>query len=200
MYPPTHPPTHPTNQPPNQPPNHQAQERTINDYTDLIPGVAAAVAELRARGIKVGSTTGYSRFMVPGVIAAAKAQGYAPDVIVCADEVPAGRPAPFMAWAALAALGVQQPWLAVKVGDTVADIGEGRNAGMWAVGLSLCGNEVGLSEEQLGALPKAERARLVAKAEAKLSKAGAHYVIESVAELPRIIDHIEKRLARGERP
>ncbi len=82
----------------------------------------------------------------------------------------------------------------------MADMGEGRNAGMWAVGLSACGNEVGLSEEQLQALAPAARAAAVAKAEAKLAAAGAHYVIESAAELPGVIDHIEKRLARGERP
>lgn len=88
----------------------------------------------------------------------------------------------------------------MQVGDTVADIGEGLNAGMWTVGLSVCGNEVGLSEAQLAALAPEERKRVVAKAEAKLRAAGAHYVIGSAAELPAVVDHVSMRLARGERP
>lgn len=63
------------------------QAATINQYTELIPGFVDAVAWLRSRRIKVGSTSGYSRFMIPGVVAAAAEQGYTPDVIVTADEV-----------------------------------------------------------------------------------------------------------------
>lgn len=52
----------------------QVQAATINDFTDLIPGVASTVTALQARGIKIGSTTGYSRFMIPGLVEAAKKQ------------------------------------------------------------------------------------------------------------------------------
>jgi phosphonoacetaldehyde hydrolase len=65
----------------------RVQATIINHHTDLIPGLVEAVAGLRSKGIKVGSTSGYSRFMIPGVVKAAAAQGYSPDVIVTADEV-----------------------------------------------------------------------------------------------------------------
>ena len=112
----------------------QAETIGLDELTRVIPGVPEAIAKLRERGIKVGSTTGYSRFMIPQLLAKAAVQGYVPDAIVCADEVPAGRPAPFMALEALKQMCISPVWACVKVGDTLADIGEGLNAGMWTVG------------------------------------------------------------------
>jgi phosphonoacetaldehyde hydrolase len=89
---------------------------------------------------------------------------------------------------------------AVKVGDTVSDIQEGRNAGMWAVGVSATGNEVGLSATELAGLPEAERSHRIARACLRLKGAGAHYVIESVANLEPVLEDIDSRLAAGERP
>lgn len=57
-------------------------------------------------------------------------------------QVPSGRPSPYMAWSALQQMGVWEVGACVKVGDTVADVGEGLNAGMWAVGVTATGNEV----------------------------------------------------------
>ena len=34
----------------------------------------------------------------------------------------------------------------------------------------------------------------------KLADAGSHYVIDSVADLPPVIDDINRRLANGEKP
>ena len=46
--------------------------------------------------------------------------------------------------------------------------------------------------------PEFERRR--AQAVQRLTAAGAHYVIDSVADLLPVLDLIEGRLARGERP
>lgn len=176
------------------------QEEILPRFGKLIPGTLEAVAELRSRGYRVASTTGYPRSA--GAIAAefAARQGYEPDVMVCADEVPAGRPEPWMLLRALEVLRVFPPAACVKVGDTRADIGEGLNAGTWTVGISRTGNYVGLSEEELAALSEAEQRRLVEQAAQILRDCGAHFVIESIADLPSALDEIEALMARGERP
>jgi phosphonoacetaldehyde hydrolase len=176
------------------------QEAVLPRFCDLIPGTIQAVAEIRARGCLVGSTTGYPRSV--GEIAARRAieQGYEPDVMICADEVPAGRPEPWMLLRAMEALRVFPPRCVVKVGDTRADIDEGLNAGTWTVGVTRTGNYVGLSQDELAALTRSERASRVRDAAEILRRQGAHYLIESIAELPPVLDEIEIRLALGERP
>jgi phosphonoacetaldehyde hydrolase len=176
------------------------QEDILPAYGELIEGTLEAAEQIRARGYRVGSTTGYPRSA--GSIAAACAirQGFAADVMICADEVPAGRPEPWMLLRAMEALRVYPPSAVVKVGDTKVDIGEALNAGAWAVGVSRTGNYVGLSEEEAAATPPAELEVAVAAAAETLRREGAHYVIESIADLPAVLDEIEVWLANGDRP
>lgn len=176
------------------------QEAVLPAFCALIPGTVEAIAEVRARGYRVGSTTGYPRSV--GEIAARHAieQGYEPDVMVCADEVPAGRPEPWMLLRAMEQLRVFPPHAVVKVGDTAADIEEGVNAGTWTVGVTRTGNYVGLDRDEWAALSPDQKAHRVRHAADSLRPAGAHYLIGSIAELPPVLDEIEIRLALGERP
>ena len=125
-------------------------------YSELVPSVVATVAELRRRGLKIAATTGYFRAAADVVLAAAKRQGYEPDFNICADDVPAGRPAPWMIFRCMEALNVYPPAAVVKVGDTVIDIEDGRNAGCWSVGVVDSSNEMGLTVAELSALPAHE--------------------------------------------
>ncbi len=176
------------------------QEDVLPRFCALIPGTVEAIAQVRARGYKVGSTTGYPRSV--GEIAARSAieQGYEPDVMICADEVPAGRPEPWMLLRAMEQMRVFPPSAVVKVGDTAADIEEGLNAGTWTVGVTNTGNYVGLDRAEMAALPADQKARLIRGACDRLRDAGAHYLIGSIAELPPVLDEIEISLALGERP
>lgn len=176
------------------------QIEVLKDYLDLLPGVASVAAELRARGIRIGSTTGFETGMMDGVIAAAAAQGYEPDCWVCPDLTGGGRPAPWMIYYAARQMNIYPLRTFVKVGDTAADIGEALNAGTWAVSVVRTGNEIGLSREQLDALPEAGRAERFQKAEEKFRALGAHYVIDSVASLMPVIHEISTRIESGERP
>jgi len=97
-------------------------------------------------------------------------------------------------------LGVYPFEACVKIGDTVPDIAEGLNAGMWSVGVVMSGNEIGMSESELAAADADVVAAKRDRAYAKLAQAGAHYVVDSIADLPPILDAIESRLAAGERP
>lgn len=172
----------------------------LESYAGLIPGTAETAAWLRGRGTKIAGNTGYNAEMSAVNERVAAAQGYAPDVCVAASDVPRGRPAPDMALRCALDLGVDSVRRCVKVDDTIPGILEGLNAGMWTVGVSVSGNEVGLSQAEWEKLPEAEQVRLRAAATKRLAGAGAHYVIDSVADLPGVIETIERRLAAGDRP
>ena len=166
----------------------------------VIPGVADVVAALRADGVKIGSTTGYTREIMAEILPQAAVQGFAPDSLVCTGDTAAGRPTPLMIYRTLLDLGVWPVWSTVKVDDTAVGIAEGLNAGCWTVGVAVTGNVFGLSEADTAALAPEDFARRRAAASAKLTAAGAHYTIDGVADLLPVIAAIEGRLARGERP
>ena len=158
---------------------------------ELIPGAAETVAALRAAGLKVASSTGYTREMMAPVLVRAAEQGYAPDHLVCANETPEGRPTPLMIYKACAELGVWPLSRVVKVDDAAAGIGEGRAAGCFTVGVSASGNGVGLSQAALAVLDPSDRAARLAIAAASLRAAGADLVIETVADLIPALGKIE---------
>jgi phosphonoacetaldehyde hydrolase len=172
----------------------------LPDYADVIPGTVEAVVDCRRRGMKIGSTTGYNREMLDLLLGEAKRRGYEPDCAVSADEVPAGRPHPYMCLLAAVRLEVYPMEAIVKVGDTVPDIDEGLNGGMWTVGIVKTGNEIGLTEQEIAELPAGELESRCHAARKRLLGAGAHYVIDGVADLPPVLDELETRLSRGERP
>jgi phosphonoacetaldehyde hydrolase len=172
----------------------------LDEHSQLISGVASLSERLRERGLKLGSTTGYTRPMLELLLARAEEQGYKPDLSLCPDDVAAGRPYPWMCLRLAVSFGLSSTTAAVKVGDTVSDIQEGRNAGMWTVGVTATGNEVGFTESQLAALSMSERDSRLDQAGNKLKTAGAHYVIESVAHLEPVLERIDRRLREGERP
>jgi phosphonoacetaldehyde hydrolase len=148
----------------------------------LIPGAKQTFERLRAAGIRVASSTGYTREMMEPVLERAAEQGYVPEHLVCSGETPAGRPSPLMIYKACAELGVWPLTRVVKVDDAQAGIAEGKAAGAFTVGVT-SGNQVGLSYEVFQALPAAERSSRVQAARASLLTAGADIVIESVADL-----------------
>ena len=129
----------------------------VRDHADIIPGTIAAIDALRARGIRIAGTTGYTRPIMDVLEPLAAAAGYAPELTVCAGDLPAGRPTPLMMWYAMAKLGVWPAASVVKVDDTAPGIGEGKAAGAWTVGIALTGNATGLSAEELAALSQSDR-------------------------------------------
>jgi phosphonoacetaldehyde hydrolase len=173
---------------------------SARDHVDFIPGGLAALDALRRRGLRIGSTTGYTRGIMDVITPIAAAGGYAPEITVCAGDLPAGRPSPLMMWYAMARLGVWPAATVVKVDDTPAGIGEGVAAGTWTVGVSMSGNMCGLSAEELAALSEAQRASIRARATVGLKAAGADLVIDSIAVLEGAVDEIAVLLACGERP
>jgi phosphonoacetaldehyde hydrolase len=176
------------------------QMEMLELHSAVIPGVVEAVADIRKRGLKIGSTTGYTRPMLDRVAELAAAQGYVPDCHLTPEDAGAGRPHPFMIYEAAARLQVYPLWTFVKVGDTPSDIDEGYNAGTWTVGVADTGNMIGLSLEDFHALSPIDREERSQAARKKLEDAGAQFVIGGVSELGQTLAEIEQRMAQGWRP
>ena len=176
------------------------QTRIVGERSQLIPGWKQACDQLLEQGIKIGGNTGYGPGMMEPALAAAKEQGYQPASCVFATEVVRGRPFPDMALTVAMELQASHMHGCVKVDDTIPGIEEGLRAGMWTVGVSVSGNEVGLDRDAWLALDASQQAELRAVAEQRLYDVGAHYVIDSVAQLPQVIENISARLAAGDKP
>ena len=168
---------------------------TLADYSVPLPGVTDTVDLLRrTRGMKRGSTTGYTAAMMDIVLSAAARHGYKPDACVTADKLPAGRPCPYMIFQNMIGLAVPSTDLVVKYGDTIADIKEGVNAKVWTVEAITGSNELGLTEDGVRALPQDELDRRKDDIRRRMTEAGAHYVVNDITELPAVLDDIDRRL------
>ncbi|WP_258833589.1 phosphonoacetaldehyde hydrolase [Peribacillus frigoritolerans] len=159
-----------------------------------IPGVIELVSRLRQQGIKIGSTTGYTREMIDVVKEEAEKWGYQPDSIVASTEVPTGRPAPWMCFKTAMNLQVYPLGKIVKVGDTISDIKEGISAGMWTVGVLKGGSEIGLSEAEISEMDPYDLQKRMKNAENRFLNAGADFVIDEIGDLLEIINRINYRL------
>ena len=178
------------------------QLKVLKKYTALLPGAAKCSKELKKRGIMIGSSTGFLRAMVEILAKDARKQGFVIDATVAGDDVEHGaRPKPFMVFKNMDLMDVHPVQSIVKVDDTTSGVGEALEAGCWGVGVSLYSNYMNINSlAEAKKMPKKEIARRNNLTKEILQQAGAHYVVDSIAELPKVIDDINKRLARGERP
>jgi len=172
-------------------------ECVAGKYADLVPGAADMIVNLRKRGMKIGSTTGYTRSIMEHVLPVAKRQGYEPDNLVCSDEVRKGRPAPHAMRKCFEDLEIIDPKRVMKVDDTEPGISEGVSVGCVTVGVSLSGNFAGKTPQELAQMSEEEIQEIREFATEKLKSAGADYVIDTVAKLPGLIDMLEKESSFG---
>ena len=174
----------------------------LRNYTTLLPHVAEVTQKFQKQGIKIGSSTGFVRSMVDILEEDAKKQGYTPDASVAGDEVVNGaRPKPFMVYRNLDLMNVHPIQSVVKVDDTVSGVGEALEAGCWGVGIARYSNYMDMDTlEEAGSLAEEEIQRRLIKTREILQKAGSHYVIDTFDQLVDVVDDINLRLSRGERP
>lgn len=166
----------------------------LHNYCTPIDGVIETVAELREKGICIGSTTGYTREMMDIVEKGAKEKGYAPDYTVTSEMTGYGRPYPYMIYENMKHFEVYPPRCVVKVGDTASDMKEGKNAGAWSIGVVEGSSVANLTPELADKISEEERLSHFGRAEELLRNAGADYVIRTMRELPGVIEDINKRL------
>jgi phosphonoacetaldehyde hydrolase len=174
----------------------------LRKYTTLLPHVAEVTQKFQKEGIKIGSSTGFVRSMVDILEEDTKKQGYTPDASVAGDEVINGaRPKPFMVYRNLDLMNVNPIQSVVKVDDTVSGVGEALETGCWGVGIARYSNYMDMDTlEEAGSLSEEEIQRRLIKTRDILQKSGAHYVIDTFDQLVDVVDDINLRLSRGERP
>jgi len=175
------------------------QLEALDAHNKLVPGLLECLVGLRSQGLRIGGTTGYFRQAAEQVAAAAERQGYTPDCSVCAEDVAAGRPAPWMVFRVMEQLDIYPAWQVVKVGDTIPDIEEGRNAGAWSVGVTASSSLMACNEEDYQGLSGEERAGRLDNVRRQLFEAGAHAVIDSLAELPDLVKKLGHHVRVGGR-
>ncbi len=166
----------------------------VAEYSTPIEGVVETVKKLRSMNIKIGSTTGYNDEMMKQVIPAAKKAGYEPDCVITPDVTGVGRPTPFMLYEAMRQLDVYPVRTVVKVGDTITDIYEGKNAEAWSIGILKGSNLLGLTEEEYNAMAVDELKKLKNETKEKYLNAGADFVIDNITELPDAIKTINEMM------
>jgi len=176
------------------------QEACLSEYSELIPGTLDIIAQCRSRGYKIGSTSGYLPGMLKINLADAIKQGYEPDATFGAGDVPRGRPFGHMVLRNIVELDIPNVQSVVKVDDTLTGIEEGLNAGGWAIGLAISGNEVGLNYADWMSLSEQVKQEHRDRIYPTMYQRGAHYVVDSIADLMPCLDDIEARLKRGEKP
>lgn len=177
------------------------QIERVGAHSELIPGALEALANARERGLRIGSTTGYPRAVMQRLTVLAAALGYEPDCLVCADDLEAGaRPGPWMALECVQQLKANAVWRCVKVDDTGPGLEEGRNAGMWTIGVVLSGSPTGWTCDEFLKSTEQQRQDMRHKVEPALLKSGAHLVIDTIADLGSALDQIELWISEGRRP
>lgn len=172
----------------------------VGEHSAPVPGALETIARLREQGLKIGSCSGYPEQVMTRVVQLAAAAGYSPDHVVATDQVPKGRPSPAQALANVIALGIDDVAACVKVDDTEPGILEGRGAGMWTVALRFSGNFLGLSWDDYRALGPERLAAERERIDGLFAASCPHYLIDTLNELPAVIEQINARLARGESP
>lgn len=176
------------------------QLEVLPSYGVIIPGLIDTVNALKDRNIPIAVTTGYNSEMMKVVLEGAAKQMFIPDASSCAEDVASGRPAPWMIYRCMEQLGSFPPSSVVNVGDTIPDVLSGCNAGVWSVGVVETGNMTGLNYDELKALDQNELLRIKENGRKAMLEAGAHYVLDSIAQLPALIDTINEKIIQGECP
>ncbi|GHF89960.1 phosphonoacetaldehyde hydrolase [Thalassotalea marina] len=176
------------------------QKAKVAQHATPIAGALDTIAWLKAQDIKIGSCSGYPREVMEILVPAAAEHGYNPDCWVASDDTVGSRPGPWMALENVQKLGIKDVANCIKFDDSAPGITEGLRAGMWTVGLAVTGNAIGLTESEWRDLSSEEQNALKTKAYTELYQAGAHFVVDSLADAIPVIQHIMANRARQLRP
>lgn len=155
--------------------------KILDQFSEPKEYVVDTVRKLREKGIKIGSTTGYTDAMMEVVTKEAKKAGYEPDCWYSPDAAGhCGRPYPYMIFKNMEALHIDSVHKVMKVGDTVSDILEGKNAGVFTIGILEGSSEMGLTKTEYDALSPEEKEKKKQIVTKRYLDAGADAVIEDI--------------------
>lgn len=156
----------------------------LKDFTVPKKDALRTVPKLREMGISIGSTTGYNDKMMSVVTREAEKRGYCPDAWFSPDSTEnRGRPYPYMIFRNMEALGLSDVRRVLKVGDTISDIKEGKNAGVLTAGVVIGSSQMGLSEKEFAQLSSKEKEARCDEVKKSFFKAGADEVFMTLDEV-----------------
>jgi phosphonoacetaldehyde hydrolase len=177
-----------------------AQVAMIPKHADIIPGISEVVSSLQSENVAIASTSGYYREMMKVAASAAAEDGLQFDKIVCSSDVAQGRPAPWMALKAAEQINAYPPTACIKIGDTIADIEAGLNAGMWSVGIVDSSSDMGLTLAEFTSLSEAERESRRQPIRQRMYRYGAHFVIDNYDQFDEMFAAVSESVSGGEMP
>lgn len=165
--------------------------QVLSETAQLKPGMTDLIQFAKAHHIQLATTTGYTQAMLDQILPLAAKQGYTPLYNITSEQTNGvGRPKPDMVELAMKKMAISDPSHVIKVGDTVNDILEGKNADVISIGVVDGGNLIGLSQQEVDDLSIEQRDRYHAKATAILKEAGADDIINNIADLIPLIESI----------
>lgn len=160
----------------------------VGEYSSPKPYVIETIEKVREMGLKIGSTTGYTDEMMAIVTKKANEYGYKPDCWFGPNSVNNfGRPYPYMIFKNMYELGLKDVSRVIKVGDTISDILEGKNAGVVTVGVIEGSSVSGITEDEYNKMNDEEREKITKRVEQLYKEAGADYVIKDIRGIIEII-------------
>lgn len=160
----------------------------LAENSHLKPETKQAMKKIKQLGYNIGSTTGYTKEMMAVVFETAKKEGYHPDYVVTPDEVGSlGRPFPYMIFENMRHFQNLSLEEVIKVGDTISDIKEGKNAGVLSIAVTEGSSEMGLSLAEYKSLSKEEMDQRNQQTAEKFYQHGADFCVKNLLELAEIL-------------
>ena len=169
-------------------------KKIIKKHSKFISGSKNTIDFIKNKKIKIGINTGYSEEILNVILSELKKQRFIPDVSYSSSYTKIGRPSAEIIYRIFSDLNITKGSNCIKVDDTIPGLQEGLNAGMWVIGVIFSGNEFGKNENEFNKLTNKEKLKFRKKISYKFKKMGAHYVIDTIKDLPKIIDQIENKI------
>lgn len=182
------------------------QKNIITEYTELFPEAKQLFRELKrsrkTSQIKIAGTTGFSSDITNIILNDIKKQGIFFDTWVSGDDVNYGsRPNPFMLYKCMENLNIPEIKSVIKIDDTVAGIQEGLNAGCWTVGVVKWSNHLNVeSIDDYMKLTLNEKFSIKNNCKEKFKQNGAHFVIDNIYDMRKVIKAVNEKLNNGIKP
>jgi len=167
----------------------------LKECTELKTGVLKTFNYLKEYGIKVATTTGYTAEMMKIVQDKAAEDGYVPDMVVTSEDVDGqGRPSPAMIHYIMRKFDIDDPKKIIKVGDTLVDIEEGKNANVQTVGIVEGSSLMGLSQVEFDDLNNEEQISKRNEVKRRFESVNADFVIDTIFDLVQIIEYLNESM------
>tara|TARA_E500000178_G_scaffold109397_1_gene109133 strand:- start:425 stop:1216 length:792 start_codon:yes stop_codon:yes gene_type:complete len=169
-------------------------KKIIKHHSKLISGCKKTINFLKRKKIKLAVNTGYSEEILKIILSELKKQGFYPDISYSSSHANIGRPSAEIIYKIFSELNITMGSNCIKVDDTIPGLLEGVNAGMWVVGVIFSGNEFGKTEVEFNKLSSKDKIIFRKRVTNKFKRIGAHYVIDTIKDLPKTIELIDSRI------